>query len=153
MTHVDWPELQRVATHEVGHQVVAQALGCRSIAVHVGLRAGRVDIQDPPADPVARAAIGLAGAAAELILANPAADPADLVRLAASADERFSAPDRALCDGVVIDVALAAHVLEILRRRWGAVRAEARAATLRAVEEAHRPAPAARRPGVVYLGD
>lgn len=149
--HVDWEELHRVAVHEVGHQVVAQAMGCRSISLHVGLRTGRVDIADPPADPVARAAIGLGGLAAELLLVDLATGAADLVRIAASSDQRFSAPDRSLAAGTAIDLALAAHVLELLRQSWDTVRGTARAAALRAVEEAHRPAPAPRRPGAVYL--
>ncbi len=149
--HVDWEELHRVAVHEVGHQVVAQAMGCKSITVHVGLRSGRVDIGDPPLDPVARAAIGLGGLAAELLLVDLATGAADLVRIAASTDQRFSREDRALAAGTAIDLALAAHVLELLRQNWDTVRGTARAAALRAVGEAHHPAPVARRPGVVYL--
>lgn len=147
----DWAELQLVALHEVAHLHAARAVGCAGLTLNVGLRRGAVVITDPPSDPRALALIGVAGLVGELLHADPAVDAAAVVRAVESGDERMSREDRALAPAV--DLQMAEVALQVLRRDWASIRAAARAAALAAVHQAHQPAPAARRPGVVYLGD
>lgn len=151
MTHVDWPELHRVALHEVAHLHAARAVGCTGLSLHVGLRRGRVEITDPPTDPRALALIGIAGLAGEMLHENESVDAAAVVQAAAAGDQRMSGEDRVLAPAV--DRQLAEVALQVLRQAWPSIRAEARAAALAAVHESQQQTPAARRPGVVYLGD
>ncbi len=127
-------------------RVLSAARACRCTSGFAG--AGSRS-PTPPTDPRALALIGIAGLAGEMLHENESVDAAAVVQAAAAGDQRMSAPDRVLAPAV--DLQLAEVALQVLRRDWPSIRAEARAAALAAVHESQQQTPAARRPGVVYL--
>ena len=147
----DWAELTKIAIHEASHVAAARAVGCTGLSLHVGQRRGAVIIADPPGDARALALVGVAGIVGEMLHEDPDVTAAAVVRAVESGDERMSREDRVLAPAV--DLQLAEVALQVLRQAWPSIREEARAAALAAVRESQQQAPAARRPGVVYLGD